>query len=66
MSYRQLQGRLQNYQQAIPEYLQSFFQEYSADPYQGAVLDELARRNQETFGQNLGHILVVLAEWAAV
>jgi hypothetical protein len=56
MSYRQLQGRLQNYQQAIPEYLQQFFGEYSADPYQGAVLDEYERRNADTFGQNLGQM----------
>ncbi len=56
MSYRQLGQQLGNYQQAIPDWLQQFFGEYSADPYQGAVLDEMQRRSSDTFGQNLGQM----------
>lgn len=56
MSYRQLGRQLQNYEQSIPEYLQRFFAEYSADPYQSTVIDELQRRSGQSLRQNLGSL----------
>lgn len=56
MGYQQLQNKLQNYQQEVPEWLNQFFGDYSASPYQGAVLDEIQRRSQDSLGRNLGQV----------
>ena len=56
MGYRQLGRQLRNYEQSIPSWLERFFADYSADPYQSTVIDELQRRSADSFGRDMGQM----------
>jgi hypothetical protein len=56
MGYQGLQRRLQNYEQSVPEWLQQFMGDYSASPFNDAVLNEIQRRSGDSLNRNLGQV----------
>ena len=56
MAYKQLGKYLKGYGLDVPEWLSPALGEYEQDPYLGQQMDELTRRSQKTFGQNMGQL----------
>jgi len=56
MGYKNLMNQLQGYEQNVPEYLQQFFNEYSASPHNDVVANEIQRRSADSLGRGLGEI----------
>ena len=54
MAYKQLGQYLKGYGLDVPEWLSPAMGDYEQDPYLGGQMDELTRRSQQAFGQNLG------------